>query len=56
MVPFITKLFSLSGKNITYRIKNIKKNTIRLKSGEQFEIPVSDAIESILEAFGPDED
>jgi hypothetical protein len=38
VVPFTTKLFSLPGKKITYRIKNIKKNTIKLKSGEQFAV------------------
>ena len=38
VVPFTTKLFSLPGKKITYRIKSIKKNTIKLKSGEQFAV------------------
>ncbi len=38
VTPFLTKLFSLQGKNISYRIKNVEKKSIQLKSSEKFSI------------------
>jgi hypothetical protein len=38
VTPFLTKLFSLQGKNVSYRIKKVEKKSIQLNSGEKFSV------------------